>query len=369
MFTLKADNRTISNGAKFTFIKENYSSGVTSIVVDNSTPIVALDYILIGEWGEEFTEIVKVSTVTSSSHTLALTAATSFAHSESSRVTVIKYNQVKFYRTATTTFSEAGTLLATIDIQPERFHTVYNDTTNTTGYGWFKFYNATLGVATTNSNAIPYAGFARNSVKKMIDRFFSLLNNKEMKMITFDDAFDFLNEGYVKARSHLNLVNQEYSVDPVTTISAVAGTSEYDLPSNFFNLIVINDSNGYEIEYISLRDMPYHNSNAGNEVRYYMRGTKIGFSPTPAVAATYKIYNTTLPAELTSYYDNIEFPNLNYHSLLNFMLYKAKLKAGDSNDAAKFFTLWTDDLNLMKSTSIKQSANQDTWGIHDRANI
>ena len=78
------------------------------------------------------------------------------------------------------------------DIQADDFYTKAYDTTNTTGFGWFIFYNSTTAKATQNSNAIPYAGFENNSVKKILDSFFSQLNNKELKLISNDDAFIWL---------------------------------------------------------------------------------------------------------------------------------------------------------------------------------
>ncbi len=48
-------------------------------------------------------EIVQVSVVTAATHTLTV-GTTKFSHPESTRVTVLPYNQVKFYHTTTATY-------------------------------------------------------------------------------------------------------------------------------------------------------------------------------------------------------------------------------------------------------------------------
>jgi hypothetical protein len=147
MFKLKADNRQLLKNAKYSFALDNYLSGVSSIQVDNSVGFEANMYVLLGNFGSETAEIIKINTVTTATNTLSFTTTAKFAHAESTKVTVIPYNQVRFYHTATATFSASSHVTDYIDIQADSFFTIGEDTTNTTGFGWFVFYNSTTTTA------------------------------------------------------------------------------------------------------------------------------------------------------------------------------------------------------------------------------
>lgn len=280
----------------------------------------------------------------------------------------MKYNQVRFYHTTTPVFS-AGTPLGTEDIQPDNLSTMYYDDTNTTGFGWFVYLNHTTAHASQNSNAIPYAGFAENSVKKILDKFFSLLNNKEAKLISIDDAFSWLNEAYSIAVNELNLVNIEYKADDGYDLVTEEGLAEYSLPDDFSQMLSVYDSdNDVEVEHIDLSDISDWNSNSGNTRKYYLRGGYLGFSPVPTGAVNYQIQYLTKAGTLTSYYQNVEMPDDNYHFLKDYMIFRAyqKLNRSNAKDSLKLFN---DGISRMKITSIKQNANQDSFDISDKANI
>jgi hypothetical protein len=369
MFCVKADLRDILTGAKSSYLNANYLSGVTSLVITNSDGFAKDDYLLLGNLGSETTEVVQVSAVTTATHTLDLTSATKFAHSESTKVTIIKYNQVRFYHTATTTYSTATPVTGYIDIQPDDFYTKAYDTTNTTGYGWFIFYNSTTLRYTSNSNAIPYGGFEGGAVKTILDSFFSLLNNKELKLITNTDAFEWLNEGYAIAQNELNLVNKEYTTSDETTLTIVSGTKEYDLDATFSDLISLY--NGTDDEYITkieLGDVPNYDDSTASTLKYYLRGKKIGFSPTPTASATYKMRFTTKTARLTSYSDSIDFPDNNFYCLKDYMLFRAAPKL-NKGDGQYYYELFMNAVNRMKLISFKRDSNLDSWGISDESNV
>lgn len=366
MISLKADNRDLTINAKYSFLNANYASGITAPVITNSIGFADADYVLFGNFGSETSEIIKVTTVNEDTHTLSLAAATKFAHSESTKVTVLKYNKVKFYQTAAATFSASENPLDTIDIQADSFLTYYYDTTNTTGFGWFVFFNATTSKATSNSNAIPYAGFAENSVKKILDSFFSLLNNKELKLISRSDAFDWLNEAYAIAMNELNLVNQEYTATS-DSISAEADTREYDLPSDFNNVISIFHGN-VEVKFIALDKIDEYATNGSGVIRYYLRGSVIGFVPTPTESITFILRYNTKATTLTSYYDNIVLPDNNFYFLKDYLLFRAakKLNRGDDKERFELFMV---GIKRMKVTSVKRNANKDSWTVEPTANV
>lgn len=369
MISLKASNASLIAGQKYSYLQNNYISGVSSIVVSNIDGFLSDLYVFIGNYGSETSEIMKITGVTAATHTISFAAETTkFAHSESTRVTIIPYNQLKFYHTITATFS-AGSLLGTIDVQPDSLYTIYQDTVNTEGFGWFVFYNETTTKATSASNAIPYGGFDDNSVKKMLERFFSLLNSKERKLISDADALSYLDEGYSEAISELNLVNDEYKVSDEYDFSIVSGTSEYALPDDFSSVLSFyNGTDKKDIGFIKLADVPNWDSESSNVVKYYLRGAYLGVSPEPTEDITYTMRYKTKSAVLSSYYTNISLPNNKHLILLDFMMFRASLKLGNG-EGSNYYKLFENSIQKMKVGAHKRSNNRDSWDIDNCSNV
>ena len=313
---------------------------------------------------------MQVLSVDGSTHTITFTGNTKFSHSQDTKVTILKYNQVRFYHTNTATFSATSPIAAYMDLDPTNYYTKIYDTTNITGFGWFLFYNSTTLKATTPSNAIPYAGFEESSVKEIFDMFFSLLNNKELKLIDNEDAFKWLNEAYSVAKNELNLVNQNYNVPTEWSFTTVSGTAETDLPTDFSDLVSIHDSSGNAIGFVELRDVGYYNENgSSSNPKYYIRGKKIGISPIPTDSTTtYSVYYKTKSAELTSYYDSIDLPDNNFYPLVDHMMYRASQKLTKANPE-KHEVAFVNGINRMKVTSVKQDSNLDSWTVGAKSNI
>jgi hypothetical protein len=180
-----------------------------------------------------------------------------------------------------------------------------------------------------------------------------------------------LNEAYAIAHNELNMVNDEYNVRTPATVNAVNGTQEYDLSSyqigNIVSVYTGTDSNGIEIEPIDIKDVQDWNQKAttsSDDVRYYLRGSYIGFSPIPTSSSTYSVYYEAKSTVLTSYYDNIVLPDNNFYFLVDFMLYRASEKLpriGGLMHLDKF----NKDLQRMKLTSFKRTNHPDSWGVDD----
>jgi len=366
---LKADNRALTKGSKYSFLTDNYSSGVSAIGVDNGTNYSEGDHILLGNFGQESSEIRTISSV--SDNTLNFATATSFSHSESTKVTVIPYNQVIFYHTTTATYATDTMVGTPMDIQPDSNFTITSDSTYSTGFGWYVFYNSTTTPTkvSTNSNAIPYTGFAENSVKKILDSFFSLLNQKESKLISNAEAFRWLNESYNNAKISLNLINNEYTVSTEYPISVTSGIKEYALPTGFFSVrSLYNDSEDKKIELIDLEDVSNWDSNSGNTIKFYLRGSYIGFSPTPSSAFTAILRHKSNISSLSSYYDEIDLPNNSYFILLDWLMYRSCQKLGNGREM-QYLQIFNGNIERLKFVNHKRDNYKDVWTISDTANV
>ncbi len=258
-----------------------------------------------------------------------------------------------------------------LDLDTSGLTTKVKDITNSTGYGWFVFYNSYTAVSSQNSNAIPYSGFLNNSVKSILDTFFSLLNNKELKLISSSDAMSWLNEGYSIMLNELNLVNHEFSASDEYTVTVASGIREYALPDNFSDLISVVTSGGESLGRIDVSRASNYTatSNTIDEVMYYIRDGYIGFLPTPSTTGSYKIRYTQKSTTLNSLYDNVDVPDNAYYMLKDFLLFRAapKLNRGDGMMYRENFY---DSIKRLKLTAISRDSNaQDSWSIENASNI
>lgn len=369
MLTLKADNRQLLKNNKFSFLSNNYASAVSTVVVDNSVGLVANDYVIFGNFGSETAEIIKIDTVTSATHTLTLATPTKFPHPESTKLTVLKYNQVKFYQTAAATFSASENYLGVYDIEADNVYTRYQDSVNSTGFGWFCFYNSTTLSLSSYSNAIPYAGFGTSAVKTIMDDFLSLLNDKERKVVTTDDMFSWLNEAYGIARVELNMINNEYTISTSYPISVISGTAEYALPDGFSSLISVhNGSEDEGIDKINVSSVDNYNDSDSSITKYYLRGSYIGFTPIPTSNFTAYIRYKSNRTKVTSYYDNIDLPGVAADGLKDYMMFRACKKLTRS-DAKDYYDIFKAGLERMKTVNIARDGGLDSWSVAPEANV
>ena len=297
------------------------------------------NFVLLGEFGSESSEIVEVSSVNKSTHTLTV-STTKFAHSQDTKVYIIGYDQVKFYWNSTTTFTATTPITGYIDVQADSLYTVGSDYSHTTGYGFYLFYNSITAKASSSSNNIPYAGFGNNTVEAVLKQFYSLLNMSERKLVNDTDALFWMNAGMNICQTELSLVSKTYYVDSEQSIATVSGTQEYDLEDDFARLINIYDSDNEEnLKPIDIKDVSHANYwDTGTTIaRYYLRGNKIGFVPEPTSVTNYTVKYQYTATVLSSYSDTIDLPGNNAFILTDYMLFRSCPKIGRSLNDAKFF--------------------------------
>ena len=178
---LIVDNTLFTKDRKSTFLSADVSSASGTLTVDSIVGFSTSQILLIGEFGNEDSEIIKMSSATGSTITLA--SNTTFAHTQGVKVYLLDWDQVEFSRNATAT--AAGSLtLTTIDIQADSLETVFRDTTNTTGYGYVRFKETVGNTFSIYSDVVPYTGWTDNQVGSLIE--YALKRNK----IDFNGSID-----------------------------------------------------------------------------------------------------------------------------------------------------------------------------------
>lgn len=362
---LKADLRVLIDGEETTRMSDSVMAGTSTFDVENVANFNVNEYVVIGLLGAEDAELHRIIGITGNS--INVTTSLEFPHAQDTAIISVPYNGIFFYHSTTLVSTLVPLNVLPQIIQPEGTYNVFEDVVNTDGYGWYRFYNAYTNVQSDLSNAVPYAGFAENSVKNIFDNFLTQIQNREKTLIKDKDMFAWLNEGYSKARNALNLNNREYSVPTPTTFTITSGITEYDLPAGFTKARMVTNAQGLPINDIPVEESLVYTNNSVNSsnVKYYIRGTKIGFVPTATTGTTYYLYYTKIGATLTSYNDLVELPNNNYYFLIDFMLYRATPIIG--GNAQTRMATFTAGINELIVTSQKRDGDPDSMGISPSA--
>ena len=259
------------------------------------------DYIIIGEIGSNTAEILRISATTSDGTSLTVTQTAKgvadsggarYAHSIDEPVYRIDYNKVEFSRATTTTGTK--TVLATNEIQPDDLFTRYEDSTNTTGYGFVRFNNGSS--YSEYSSPIPYTGYTKKSLGRMIKMIRRHLDEPDFRQLLDDDIIEELNE---KQRDVAHERLWPFYED-IFSASTVAYQRQYDIDDNVIDAKVhsITCRSDPLAKIDRARDDILHWDTAtlGEPIRFGIWNNDIFLHPTPDTAAE----TDTLDGDITA---------------------------------------------------------------------
>lgn len=168
-----------------TFLTAEAASGVSALTVQSIKSFAVNQILLIGELGDENSEIIKTHAETApTGSTITLASVLVHTHSPYTKIRVMLYDQVEISHAATKTGDK--TVLATKDIQADAVETRYDDSAHSSGYYFTRYKNSIDSSFSDYSDPIPYTGYERNTVGFVIN--YALKRNK---MPTFTDFVDY----------------------------------------------------------------------------------------------------------------------------------------------------------------------------------
>ena len=171
-----------------TFLTSDTASGVSTLTVKNIQGFSTNQILLIGEPGNQGSEIIKTHASSApSGSTITLASSTTLPHSASTFIYVIPFDQVEFSRAATLTGSKS--VLATSNVLADQYYTEYNDTTNTSGYYFARFKETIGSTYSPYSDAAPYEGYGILSARAIIDGALGQINKKTSEVLSDVYAF------------------------------------------------------------------------------------------------------------------------------------------------------------------------------------
>ena len=236
MKILYISNKILVADKKSTYLTAAATAAGTTLTVESITGFAKDQILLIGELGNEKTEIIKTDDTTAPSvNTVTLLAGLASAHPIGTKVYIIDYDQVEISWGAAVTGEGDTVLSAGIALQPEQQETQYTDTTKSAGYYFTRFKN-TISPATYSeySDPIPFVGFGADTVGYVIEYALNRNKTEFTDNITHSFCVEEVNAclRYITGKTKRLLGIQEFDYILGQT---ERGINKFALPSNCYD--------------------------------------------------------------------------------------------------------------------------------------
>lgn len=342
------------------------ASGQADLVVQNATDFSANDHVVIGNPGEELTEIKKISSI--NGKTLTLSANLTNTHPENTKITFIKYDQIKFYKA--TSINGSYSLVSTKSIAIDEPHTLYDDSTAlTTDYFKIKYYNSHTSDLSVYSDPIGASGFPRYSLKRIQDAMYAKTGDTKEQYYTRDEFTDWGNELKDDMVNRIVDSNEKYFNNYEDL--DVDANGEADLNANFRKFqkvfVLYDGVNGkrarkFEIEELNDFTQTFSQEYPG----YYFKQYKVGCRPKGTVGTTkIQVHFEDQPDDMENDMDEMPKPIRFYmHVFMDGMMAKAMEKAGKENRAAYFWKKYENGVQNMLE-EINNLVLDENRGVRD----
>lgn len=212
------------------YLSNPISEGVTSAEVKNNNRFAANDRIMIGEMGGEQTEVVTVSAVNANGTTLTI-GTTVHPHSADDPVYVMRFDQVKIYRSTNSGSSYSVLTTQNLDVDNADLMTHYDDTTSASGYLYkFTFYHSVSTLESAFSDVIASTGWRRRQVGRIVDEILQEVADPAEIHISRGELLGYFND--VNDDLLVNVAKPYDFLRTRTTLTRTANALTVDFPTN-----------------------------------------------------------------------------------------------------------------------------------------
>jgi len=186
----------LTDNLEMSYITAAYQPGVTAIKVRNNEKFVNGRKVMIGFPGFERTEVVTISGAVTPGQNLTITA-TKFAHDADDPIFVLKWDQMKLYR-STSGFDGSYNIIGAafdIDFDNESLLTIYDDTAGLTSYFYkASYWDSISSLESDLTDPIAGSGYPIGSVGRLVNDFFESVNDTTQQNMSVQEAISTLNE-------------------------------------------------------------------------------------------------------------------------------------------------------------------------------
>lgn len=170
--TIYISNTDLTKDKRFTYLTEDVIAAGTTLRVQSILGFESLttssgQIVCIGDIGNEKTEILRTSQNTgpsSSYREITLRDSLAFDHPQDTKVYIIDYNRFEVQWASTVTGTKSTLQAYPQNILADLPENVYVDTTQTSGFYFVRFNDSINNRNTDFSDAIPFGGYADNTV-------------------------------------------------------------------------------------------------------------------------------------------------------------------------------------------------------------
>ena len=250
----------VENKEESTILGAAVAAGASTITVANINKFAVNKILLIGEPGEEKSEIIKTHASSApSGTTVTLASNTVYAHPAGTSVYIIEYDQVELSH-ATTVGGSKTNLTTTlgsglIALEADELNQVYRETEFTTGYYYARFKNSIGGTFGDYTDAVAATGFPTNTIGYIIDK--SLrdigveLDNDFPITWFFEEANDCIKniQGKLKRMAKYQSLNTSIGQTSGGMYNLVMPSDIYDTMTNR-SLIALRIGDGSKLRYM-----------------------------------------------------------------------------------------------------------------------
>lgn len=231
--TIIISNNELLEDAYSSSLSSSATSGTGTLSVYSIANFAIDKILLIGEFGQEGSEIIKTHASTApTGSTVTLAANLTKSHPKDTKVYIIPYDQVQFYYAATATGSK--TLLSTSDLDEEDTETIYRDSAYSSGFYFTRFYNSIDLGYSDYSDPIPYGGLASGTVGYIINLAMEETQKKTSEILSYDTLLSEVNSCLRYVRGELkrwsDVQGFEYVLDQMNR-----GEYSWALPSTYYD--------------------------------------------------------------------------------------------------------------------------------------
>jgi hypothetical protein len=233
-----------------TYLTANVAIGSSTLTVQNIAGFAINQILIIGNLGNDGSEIIKTHTATApTGSTITLASNTLFAHNTSTTITVINYDIVEI--SSAPTIAGTKTVLSTIPIVAYNTDTNYEDTSGNVGYRFVRYNNSITSTFSAYSDAIPVSGYDVSSARTIIDKALGRINKKTSEVLSDQFAFDCINDCQEEVLREMKrwsfMVVNDYSLGSLSqgswNVSLPADIDETYTTKSIYNLRIATQNN------------------------------------------------------------------------------------------------------------------------------
>lgn len=204
-------------------------SSVSTNVV-NTAGLTTNDFVVIGNLGDEASELQSIGSITDADTLVVATVA--LAHPSGTPLQKALYNQISLEKSSD---GVSWSVLTTINIKGDQKLIDYNDVTGlTSDFYRFRFYNSTTTTYSGYSNAFSVADDP-SPVDIIISNLISEIGTEYDNLVTKQVMFNALADVDLKIAREIIKTNKEFYKTSID-MNIVSGTTEYALPAHLISI-------------------------------------------------------------------------------------------------------------------------------------